>query len=301
MKPTLLILAAGIGSRYGGLKQVDGIGPGGEAIIEYSIYDALRAGFGKVVFVIRRSIEAAFKEKFAHKLQGQIEVDYVFQELNSPIEGIDHWPYREKPWGTGHAILVAASAVTEPFVAINADDYYGPTAFQAIGDFLRSQCSPQHYAMVAYQLRNTLSENGFVSRGVCTVNENDWLTDVVEHTKIKPNPQGAIFFEDEQGQVYPLLANTLVSMNFWGMHPTVFEHLHRQFLAFFEANAHNPKAEFYIPFAINDLIQEGLVRVSALPTEEQWYGVTYQEDKAVVQSVFAHLTEKGIYPKGLWK
>lgn len=300
MKPTLLVLAAGIGSRYGGLKQVDGIGPAGEAIIDYSVYDAIRAGFGKVVFVIRRSIEEAFKEKFAGKFDSRIAVEYIFQEIDSPVEGITHWPERQKPWGTGHAILMAAPAIHEPFAVINADDYYGVSAFQALADFLKTDCTPDHYAMVGYLLRNTLSENGAVSRGVCEMDEQHLLTNVVERTKIQRIPDGSILFADENQQMLPISENAVVSMNLWGFHPSIFEHLHRQFLAFFEKNNQNAKSEFYIPFAVNDLIQEGRIRLTVLPTDEQWYGVTYQDDKTTVQEAFAQLTRQGVYPEGLW-
>lgn len=300
MKPTLLVLAAGIGSRYGGLKQVDGIGPAGEAIIDYSVYDAIRAGFGKVVFVIRRSIETAFKEKFAGKFDSRIAVEYIFQETTSPVEGISQWPQREKPWGTGHAILMAAPVIREPFAVINADDYYGVTAFQTLAGFLTTDCAPDHYAMVGYLLRNTLSENGAVSRGVCEMDERRLMTNVVERTKIQRMPDGGILFADDNQQMHPISDNAVVSMNLWGFHPSVFEHLHRQFVAFFEKNYQNPKAEFYIPFAVNDLIQEGRIQLSVLPTDEQWYGVTYQEDKTTVQEAFARLTREGVYPHGLW-
>lgn len=301
MKPTLLVLAAGIGSRYGGLKQVDGIGPHGEAIIDYSVYDAVRAGFGKVVFVIRRSIEEAFKEKFAGKFDRQIQVEYAFQEIESPIEGIAQWPEgRQKPWGTGHAILMAAPYIQEPFLAINADDYYGPMAFELISDFLQHRCSPESYAMAGYRLRNTLSEHGTVSRGVCEVDEQGYLVNVVERTKIDRNEAGDIYYTEETGAQL-LNPMAFVSLNVWGMHPNVFEHLQRQFLSFFEQNGQNPKSEFYIPFAINELVQSGQVKVSVLPSEEQWYGVTYQEDKEIVQGAFAEMTQKGVYPdRALW-
>ncbi len=300
MKPTLLVLAAGIGSRYGGLKQVDGIGPAGEAIIDYSVYDAIRAGFGKVVFVIRRSIEAAFKEKFAGKFDSQIAVDYIFQEIDSHVEGITDWPERQKPWGTGHAILMAAPAIQEPFAVINADDYYGVTAFQTLADFLLNECAPHLYAMVGYSLRNTLSENGAVSRGVCEIDDQHQLTNVVERTQIQRVADGSILYANENQQMQPISENAVVSMNLWGFHPSIFEHLHRQFLAFFEAHGQNPKSEFYIPFAVNDLIQEGRIRLTVLPTDEQWYGVTYQDDKTTVQEAFAQLTREGVYPVGLW-
>ncbi len=214
MQPTLLILAAGIGSRYGGLKQVDGIGPGGEAILEFSVNDAKKAGFGKVVFVIRKDIETEFRERIGRKIERQLAVEYAFQEAHTGLDWLPRIPERQKPWGTGHAILAARACIHEPFVAINADDFYGADAFQAIGDFLRGECAPDRYGMVAYRLGNTLSENGAVSRGVCAVSPDGFLTDVTERTKIERHSDG-IFYTDDAGQRHPLAENTPVSMNFW--------------------------------------------------------------------------------------
>lgn len=298
MKPTLLILAAGIGSRYGGLKQVDGVGPNGEAIIEYSIYDAIRAGFGKVVFVIRKDIEEAFKEKFGGKFEDRIAVDYVFQELQSPVEGITQWPAREKPWGTGHAVLVAESAVQEPFAVINADDYYGVEAFSQIADFLTNHCTPEHYSMVGYVLKNTLSDHGSVSRGVCDMDAEHYLTDINERTKIERTDSG-IFYEDA-GQRHLLSESTLVSMNFWGFHPSVFETTRQLFVQFVQDNAERPKAEFYIPIIVSHQMATGAMRLKVLSSDDQWYGVTYQEDKAAVKAAFSKFVEQGIYPERLW-
>ncbi|HMO40553.1 MAG TPA: sugar phosphate nucleotidyltransferase [Saprospiraceae bacterium] len=300
MKPTLLILAAGIGSRYGGLKQVDSIGPGGEAIIEYSVFDAIRSGFGKVVFVIRQSIEADFKAKFSGKFDQQIAVDYVFQEMDTPIEGLSTLPPREKPWGTGHAVLVAEQAIHEPFAVINADDYYGITAFPAMAGFLIKNCTPDHYAMIGYVLKNTLSDNGAVSRGVCAMNEQQMLTAIDERHKVERGPNGVVHYQDAEGRLHPLADENLVSMNFFGFHHTIFPALRQHFIEFVHANGDKPKAEFYIPLFVTRQIQSGAVRMSVIPNSEQWYGVTYQEDKSVVQQAFSQLTAAGKYPMKLW-
>lgn len=298
MKPTLLILAAGIGSRYGGLKQVDGMGPGGESILEFSVFDALQAGFGKVVFVIRRDIENAFKEKVGKKVEPYIQTEYAFQEMTTGLDWLAEKPHREKPWGTGHAILSARAHLTEPFVAINADDFYGAEAFQKIGNFLQTDCSPSQYGMVAYRLDNTLSENGAVSRGVCSVNTEGFLTDVVERTKIERFPDG-IHYTDDTGR--HLLADSVpVSMNLWGFHPTVLQEIESQFRAFVLENLDKPKAEFYIPKVVNTLIESGKVRVRVMSSDSQWYGVTYTEDKETVQAALAALVRDGKYRKGLW-
>ncbi len=285
MQPTLLILAAGIGSRYGGLKQVDGMGPGGEAILEYSVHHAIRAGYGKVVFVIRKEIEAAFREKVGKRVEAKIPTEYAFQELDSCLEWLAEKPHREKPWGTAHAILAAKHLLNEPFATVNADDYYGEDAFQHLGDFLRNQCSATEYGMVAYQLGNTLSENGSVSRGVCSVDDYGFLSGVTERTKVERHDDG-IHFSDETGRHF-LPDNTPVSMNLWGLHHSTVEHIETQFRAFVLANSMNPKAEFFIPLVVNDLVNSGDVRVRVLHSDSQWYGVTYPEDKATVQAALA--------------
>lgn len=300
MQPTLLVLAAGIGSRYGGLKQVDGVGPGGEAIMEYAVYDAAQAGFGKVVFIIRRAIEEAFKAKFAGKFDGRIAVEYVFQETDSPVPGIAEWPAREKPWGTGHAVLMARDVIREPFAVINADDYYGAEAFRGMADFLTHSCQTDHLAMVGYLIKNTLSEHGTVSRGVCAVDERGFLRGVTERHQIQRSERG-VSYTDEQGQAYPLDDNTVVSMNLWGFPAGIFPEIAAQFVEFFHASRDNPKAEFYIPTVVNRLLAEGRAQVSVLPNEDQWYGVTYQEDKAVAQQAFAALAAAGKYPPKLWE
>lgn len=300
MKPTLLILAAGMGSRYGGLKQADSIGPNGEAIIEYSIYDAVRAGFGKVVIVIRKSIEADFKEKFEGKFDKNIQIEYAFQEFDSPIEGISEFPMRKKPWGTGHAMLVAADLVKEPFAVINADDFYGYDAFRQIAQFLKNECTEKHFGMVGYFLKNTLSENGSVSRGVCSVDENRFLTSVVERTKIQREEDDKVYFYDGEER-QNLCEDTIVSMNFWGFHPSVFETTRKMFVEFVANNAQNPSAEFYIPNIPNTLIHQNQIDLTVLTSRDQWYGVTYSEDKETVQEAFKALTIIGAYPNGLRK
>ena len=288
MQPTLLILAAGIGSRYGGLKQADGMGPNGESILEFSVRDAVKAGFGKLVLVIRKDIEADFREKVGNKVEQLIPTVYAFQEMDTALDWMPEKPHRLKPWGTGHAILSAKEHLTEPFIAINADDYYGPDAFRTIAQFLTTECTPDTYAMVAYRLANTLSENGSVSRGVCTETADGYLADVEERTKIERYDDG-IFFTDEQGERHFLPDSTLVSMNFWGFHQsllTVIESMFRQFVV---NNQGNPKAEFYIPTVVNHQIQSGAARVKVLTSDSQWYGVTYPEDKDTVQAALRNV------------
>lgn len=299
MKPTLLILAAGMGSRYGGLKQIDEIGPHGETLLEYSLYDAIQAGFGKVVFVIRKDIEAAFEEKIGGKFEGKIKVEYAFQETNTPVKGITSFPAREKPWGTAHAVLVAHDKIKEPFAVINSDDYYGSSAFHSIAEFLVKECSPTHYAMVGYVLENTLSDHGTVNRGICEMDEDNYLTDVVERLKIQ-RADGQVFYRDDNGNPQPLSEKSLVSMNYWGFHPNIFEIIRAQFVDFVAQNRDNPKAEFLIPSVVNDLIKEGRIRLTVLPNDEQWYGVTYREDRDIVRDAFKDLIENGKYPTPLW-
>lgn len=288
MKPTLLILAAGIGSRYGGLKQIDGMGPKGQAILEYSVQDAIKAGFGKVVFVIRKDIEAAFREKLGPRIEPLIRTEYAFQEMDTALEWLEERPERLKPWGTGHAVLSAREHLTEPFVTINADDFYGADAFQKIGDFLRQDCAPDQYGMVAYAVGNTLSENGAVSRGVCEVDDAGFLSGVTERTQIERFPEGIAYVEN--GVRHPLSDGTPVSMNFWGFHHSILPEIESQFRAFVMANQENPKAEFYIPTVANRMIQEGKIRLKVLTSDSQWYGVTYTEDKSTVQAALAKLS-----------
>jgi UTP-glucose-1-phosphate uridylyltransferase len=299
MKPTLVILAAGMGSRYGGLKQLDGVGPNQEVIIEYSIYDAIRAGFEKVVFVIRKDIEKAFRDTFGNKFKDKIEVAYAFQAIDSPVEGLNDIPLREKPWGTGHAVLVAQHLVDTPFAVINADDYYGISAFESMANFLINDCTPEHYAMIGFQLDKTLSDAGHVNRGICYLNEHGHLTDVVERHKISRRENGVITFE-EDGALHELAPDALVSMNLWGFHPNIFEITRHRFLQFVAEHQDQPRAEFYIPLVINELIKTNQIDLKVIPNAEKWYGVTYKEDKEMVVNAFNELITNGAYPSNLW-
>ncbi|MFK7922899.1 MAG: NDP-sugar synthase [Bacteroidia bacterium] len=302
MKPTLLILAAGMGSRYGGLKQIDGVGPNGEAIIEYSIYDAIRAGFGKVVFVIRESIEADFKAYFANKFQDKIEIAYVYQEVTNVPEGVPYNPERQKPWGTGHAVLMGESAIKEAFAMVNADDFYGAIAFQQMADYLRTIPEQSHppYCIVAYKLNNTLSKHGSVSRGECKFDDNNLLISVTERTKIQRNEAGAIAFIDEKEQAHILAEETLVSMNMIGFAPNAFEHLNHYFKAFLEERGQELKSEYYIPTLLSQVIQDKKESVKVIPTDASWFGVTYKEDRGFVEENVAQLVAEGVYPADLW-
>ena len=299
MKPTLLILAAGMGSRFGGLKQVEPVGPNGEAIIDYTIFDAIRAGFGKVVFVIRESFADAFKEKFEAKLSGKIDVEYVFQELDNLPEGFTLPEGREKPWGTAHAILVAKDVINEPFCAINADDFYGEGAYRIMADFLNNAVQEQTFSMIGYQLKNTLSEHGSVSRGMCTVNENDNLVKIVETHNIFKKEDAAVTIAEDASET-PLTGNERVSMNFWGFHPSIFKALESKFVKFLETEIDKPKSEMYIPSVVFEMIEDKEVEVKVLEANSPWFGVTYQEDKPIVVNKIRSLIEEGVYPKKLW-
>lgn len=299
-KPTLLVLAAGMGSRYGGLKQLDDIGPKGETIIEYSVYDAIRYGFGKVVFVIRDSFEADFKEKITRHFEDKIEVAFAYQAVNTPIEGINITTERSKPWGTSHAVLVAEHLVKEPFAVINADDYYGSTSMEQIAKFLTKDVTPTHYCMVGFVLNNTLSENGHVNRGVCSVDASGHLVNVVETLKIaRDESDGIVYGETEAGRS-ALSDNTIVSMNMFGFHPSIFDFLKQGFKKFVLENADNPKSEYYIPLTVTQMIEAGKMKMTVIPSNEKWYGVTYREDKSTVSEALLALTNEGIYPEGLW-
>jgi len=293
-KTTLLILAAGMGSRYGGLKQMDAIGPNGETIIDFSIYDAIEAGFNKIVFIIREHFAEAFKNRFDALIPSDVEVHYVFQEINTPIDGVSIKTDREKPWGTGHAVLVAKDVIDEPFAVINADDYYGKGAYKLMYDFLNNHASQNHFAMVGYLLKNTISDHGTVSRGVCKVSEEKILQTITERTKISRDDSGNIYYE-EQGERVVLDDNTIVSMNFWGFDHNLFKSLSQSFIKFAEANKDNPKSEFFIPLIVDQLIQSGEVIHSVLDTDDVWYGITYQEDKEPVQQAFKRMIEEGKY------
>jgi len=298
MQPTLLILAAGMGSRYGGVKQLDKFGPNGETIIDYSLFDAIRAGFGKVVFIIREELRADFEEVFGEKLAGKIDVDYAIQRLDSYVPEEAGEVRRSKPWGTGHAMLCAKDHTKTPFAVINADDFYGLEAFQLIGDFLTNDTDDELHAMVGYEVKKTLSENGSVSRGVCAVNENGNLASVIERTKIYEQ-EGRIVFEEADG-LTPLAPETPVSMNFWGFKPSVFPLVQHQFESYAIANIDSPKAEFYIPTVMTNLIQTDLGHCKVFRSRSEWFGVTYPEDKPVVQAALRQLHTDGKYPDKLW-
>lgn len=296
--PTLLVLAAGIGSRYGGLKQLDPVGPDGETIMDYSIFDARRAGFGKVVFVIRKSIEQSFKEKIAARYEKRVQVEYVFQELGKLIPGFTLPEGRTKPWGTTHAILMATNTINEPFAVINADDFYGAGSFKVLAQHLQS--GTQDDAMVGFVLRNTLSEFGSVARGVCHVSEDGYLKDIAELKSIER--EGArITNIDSEGQETVLNGGELVSMNMWGFTPQVFPHLHEHFKRFLNRYGNDLNAECYIPSTVNSLIQAQQARVKVLRSGDAWFGVTYREDQPRVVQSIGRLIESGAYPRRLWR
>ena len=299
MKPTLLILAAGMGSRFGGLKQVEPVGPNGETILEYSVFDAIRAGFGKVVFVIRESFAENFKKQFEPKLLGKIEIEYVFQETNILPEGFTLPEGREKPWGTGHAVLMAKNVIKEPFAVINADDFYGPEAYQVLSKFLSEKASPQKFAMVGYQLNKTLSDFGSVSRGICITDEKNQLLEITETHKIRPEKE-KILCESSLGDTIELNGNEVVSMNFWGFHPSIFVSIESQFVDFLNLSINNPKSEFYIPFVVYEMVKKDIVSVDVLTADSPWFGVTYKDDKPYVAEQIKDLTNKGVYPSNLW-
>lgn len=298
MQPGLLILAAGMGSRFGGLKQLSPIGPNGETIIEYSVYDAIRAGFGKVVFVIRKSFEEEFKARFDLKFKSQIEVDYAFQEIDKLPEGFIVPEGREKPWGTGHAILMAKGIMDRPFAVINADDFYGHQAFKTMADFLRNGVGSHQYSMVGYYLKNTLSENGSVSRGVCRVSQNMELTEITERTNIRRFEDGTYF--EENSIRSPLSEDNLVSMNFWGFDLNLFDHLERLFISFLQEKGTELKSEFYIPSVVFTLIREKEIAATVLKADSTWFGVTYQEDLPGVKSSLQSLIQAGDYPNKIF-
>ncbi|MBQ4503039.1 MAG: nucleotidyltransferase [Alistipes sp.] len=304
VKPTLLVLAAGMGSRYGSLKQMDGVGPNGEAIIDYSVYDAIRAGFGKVVFVIRHSFADDFISVFnRERFGGKIEVEYVYQELDYLPEGFTVPEGREKPWGTNHAVMMAAKAIDTPFAVINADDFYGQNSYEVMGSYLSNLADSRNsYAMVGYEVNKTLSENGTVSRGVCTVDSDNFLTSMVERTKIERNSEGVIVFHD-LGDDVALEENTPVSMNFFGFTPDYFEYSEQTFKEFLadENNQTNLRSEFFIPMMVNRLIGGGVAKMKVLSTAAQWFGVTYKEDKPQLMAKIEALIEAGVYPRNLWE
>lgn len=297
---TLLVLAAGMGSRYGGLKQLDSVGPNGETVIDYSVFDAIRAGFNKVVFIIREDFKEEFKLSIGEKFQDRIEVEYAFQKLDELPPGYTIPNDRTKPWGTGHAILSAMQTVRDPFAVINADDFYGQLAYQKIYNYLSESpvdALPANYCMVGYPLKNTLSEHGSVSRGICSVSEDDKLNSVRELTHIVK--KHSEIFNEVNGEKESLTGDEVVSMNMWGFSPQVFIQLERLFSEFLKENLNVLSSEFYIPFAVDNLIQSGTATVEVLETTEKWFGVTYQEDKVQVQKAILSLIQHGDYPSSI--
>ncbi len=301
MKPTLFVLAAGMGSRYGGLKQLDGLGPNGETIMDYSVYDAIKAGFGKVVFVIRKDFEKDFREKVLSKYEGVVPTEVVFQALDKLPEGYTCPADRTKPWGTNHAVLMGKEAIKEPFAVINADDFYGRDAFRVIAEELqRPHDRKGDYCMVGFRVGNTMTENGSVSRGVCQTKEG-LLTSVVERTAISYDNNHNIVFTDEKGEVQTLEPNTPVSMNLWGFTPDYFDYSEREFKKFLDRDINTPKAEFFIPLCIDTLINSKEATVKVLDTDSKWFGVTYSADRPGVVEKFAELHREGVYPTPLFK
>jgi NDP-sugar pyrophosphorylase family protein len=298
MKPTLLILAAGMGSRYGGNKQTDSFGPNGETIIDYSIYDAIQSGFGKIVFVIREEFADNFKKLFDAKLKGKVEVEYVMQEISAHLDGYEIKQERTKPWGTAHAVLCAKDVVQEPFAVINADDFYGRDAFEKALQFLTTEVTPKQYCIIGYQLSKTLSKNGTVSRGVCQVDKENNLESVIERTKIFPEDD-QIFYEEGDTKV-ALPPNTPVSMNFWGFDSNVFEFIQELFKKFLQENGKNPKSEFFIPLMGDAFIHDRGGEIKVITTDSQWFGVTYKEDAAEVKENILQLIKAGYYSEDLW-
>jgi len=301
-KPELVVMAAGIGSRYGGVKQIDPVGPSGQIILDYAIYDALRAGFGKVIFVISERIEQVFREKVGRAVEKCVETEYVLQRLDDLPAGFELPADRTKPWGTAHAALAARGAVTGNFALINADDYYGGKSFRILADYLRQaedSAEAYDYCMVAFELEKTLTEHGHVARGVCTLTDDGCLARVVERTKIQRFGDAVRYSEDGENWL-DLPSDSDVSMNMWGFTPSFLAELERRFPAFLAENIDNPKAEYFVPTVVNDLIQEGRAKVRVLHTDEKWFGVTYKQDKAAVVAAIRARISEGIYPEKLW-
>ena len=301
MKPTLFVLAAGMGSRYGGLKQLDGLGPNGETIMDYSIYDAIRGGFGKLVFVIRKDFEKDFREKIISKYENHIPVEVVFQSTDKLPEGFTCPADRVKPWGTNHAVLMGKDVINEPFAVINADDFYGRDSFAVIGKYLSElpEGAKNQYAMVGFRVGNTLSESGTVARGICSTDEEGHLTTVVERTEIM-RVDGTVSYKDEEGKWVGIADNTPVSMNMWGFTPDYFQYSEEYFKEFLKENIDKPKAEFYIPLLVNDLVNSKTATVKVLDTTSRWFGVTYAADRQSVVDKFKALADSGEYPSPLF-
>lgn len=304
-KPVLVIMAAGMGSRYGGLKQIDPIDKEGHIIMDFSIYDAVRAGFEKVIFIIKKENEADFKECIGRRMEKRIQVEYVFQDLNHLPQGFAVPKGRVKPWGTGHAVLSCAPAVGGPFAVINADDYYGPQAFRMVYDFLalHGDNEKYQYVMAGYLLKNTLTENGYVARGVCETDAEGKLTAIVERTRIEKHANGPAYTEDDGHTWVTLPDDAPVSMNMWGFSESMLKELNDRFAAFLEKNLPvNPlKCEYFLPFVVDELIQEQKAEVTVLKTPDRWYGVTYKEDKPFVMRAIQKLKDEGLYPQALWE
>jgi len=299
MQPTLLILAAGMASRYGSMKQIQGFGPSGETIMDYSIYDAIRAGFTKVVFIIRKDFADDFKKIFEPKLKGRVAIDYVYQDLHSFTGDYSVPAERTKPWGTAHAVLCAKDTIKEPFAVINADDFYGRDAFEKAYTFLTGPVSEKLYCIIGYELAKTLSDNGTVSRGVCQVDASDNLVSIAERTKIYQD--GNTITYEEGDKKYEVPFDSKVSMNFWGFDPSMFGYTEKLFAGFLKEQGTNPKAEFFIPIIGDKFIKEGKGNIKVIPTGAQWFGVTYKEDAPEVQASLNALIDAGEYPKSLWK
>lgn len=299
-KPTLLILAAGMGSRYGGIKQMDQFGPHGETIIDYSIFDSIQSGFGKIVFIIRKDFAEVFEGIFNKKLADSgVEIKYVYQELTSFLGENELPAERQKPWGTAHAVLCAKDVIKEPFAVINADDFYGREVFEKMAIFLNEECSQKRYSVIGYELGKTLSDHGTVSRGVCTLDKIRNLDTITERTKIAREGDKAVF-TDEDGHEHVMAANTPVSMNFWGFYQNIFELSEEMFKTFLKENLHNSKAEFLIPTVVDYYIANRMGTVKVIPTTMQWFGVTYQEDAPFVRKNLQDLIQAGVYPENLW-
>ena len=298
-KPTLLILAAGMGSRYGGQKQTDAFGPSGETITDYSIYDALNAGFEKIVFVIAPRMEQEFNDSYINKFPSDLDIHYVIQDVKNVPAGFTVPDERKKPWGTAHAVMMAKDVIKEPFAVINADDFYGRESYRVMHDFLINSKPGQH-GLVGFTLSKTVSEHGSVARGICGTDSNDFLTNIVERTKIFSKP-GRIWFEEEDGTEETLSPDVKVSMNLFGLMPDIFEKLDREFRIYIEKNINSAKAEFFIPYVADILIRSGEASFKVLGTPESWFGVTYQEDRPHVLSMIRKLVDDGTYPSPLWK
>lgn len=315
MKPTLLILAAGLGTRYGGLKQIDPIGPNGEIIIDYAIYDAINAGFGKLVFVIQHYFESAFKEKIGGKFDNLVETAYAYQGVDACVDGFEPPKDRDKPWGTGHAILVAKDVIHEPFAVINADDYYGPNSFKKMAQFLRKgdlscatlrspdlsgRSTSNDYAMVGYTLRDTLSEYGPVSRGLCQCDGQMFLRRVVERRKVEKTATGAHYFEDDGAERF-LSGNEIVSRNLWGFQPSIFHHLKVHFQRFLKERGYEKNSELFIPTVVDELVGKEKATVKVLRTNDKCFGVTYRRDAVIAARCIRQLIDQGLYPEKLWE